>query len=305
MLSFLMALVGGLFMFGLGLSLIPALVIFPTLGGAEMVLLLVTFFLVFLLGGVILQTIFQPAIWGAAIAHERGPGVGASLASSLRSFPRFFLLFVLHSLVTIGGMVLFVVPGLVAAVYLVMALPIAIEDKVSGMEALRRSTALVRGRWFAVCGRVSLILLVMLGVSIGATILDVIFALVVPSEWGPFTIVSRIIANAYLFAYLTALYEGLRTSTQSEKQSSGRTATVVYASLASVAILLLGGFTALLWYSAPIIQKFALESAAELENLEDLYLSKDASFPEGNIEENRMNVFDDNSNVDDLELPVF
>lgn len=60
---------------------------------------------------------------------------------------------ILVGLATLGGFILFVLPGIWLAVKFAMAQPSLIEDGKKGTEALSASSELIKGRWWGVFGR--------------------------------------------------------------------------------------------------------------------------------------------------------
>ncbi|MCR3722821.1 MULTISPECIES: hypothetical protein [Prauserella salsuginis group] len=69
--------------------------------------------------------------------------------------------------VTVAGLVLLVVPGVVAYVFLGLAVPALVHERHSGVTvAVRRSVNLVAGAWWHVCGRLFAALLITLLISV-------------------------------------------------------------------------------------------------------------------------------------------
>jgi hypothetical protein len=72
---------------------------------------------------------------------------------------------ILTGLIVMGGMILCFVPGFIAMTVYAVAVPVAVEERIGGMDALRRSSSLTEGhRWeiFAV-----LFIIGMIGSGIG------------------------------------------------------------------------------------------------------------------------------------------
>jgi len=88
----------------------------------------------------------------AAISDENAT-VGAALKAGLRkTFPGLWLI-IASSLLITGGSLLFIVPGIVLAVWFAFGLIIVAAGEAGGLNALLRSKAAVRGHWFPVFGR--------------------------------------------------------------------------------------------------------------------------------------------------------
>ncbi len=102
-------------------------------------------------------------------------------------FP-FLWVMILQSLAVFGGLVVFFLPGIWLSVLLGYSLPVLVEDGARGLEALRASANLVRGRWWATFGRTlatglivallasltTLLLLIVIGMFVG---MDQVFRL--------------------------------------------------------------------------------------------------------------------------------
>jgi hypothetical protein len=70
----------------------------------------------------------------------------------------------LSMLVMFSGFIMFIIPGLILSTYLMFALHTRAAESVTGMNALVRSTELVRGYWFDLTGRMIFVTLVMVAV---------------------------------------------------------------------------------------------------------------------------------------------
>jgi len=70
----------------------------------------------------------------------------------------------LSMLVMFSGFIMFIIPGLILSTYLMFALHTRAAESATGMNALVRSTELVRGYWFDLTGRMIFVTLVMVAV---------------------------------------------------------------------------------------------------------------------------------------------
>lgn len=112
---------------------------------------------------------------------------------------------VLMQLVTSGGMLLLIIPGVVLSFYLAFTLAVFVAEGKRGFAALLRSYDLVRGHWWGVFGRMLLVVLVML---------VVIFAAIMVSAVVPILLVFTIplvtfLALSFATAAVVVMYESL------------------------------------------------------------------------------------------------
>ncbi|GEM_PF-5041074 len=73
------------------------------------------------------------------------PSLGEAISKGFSRFPAILWVSFLVTIFTTLGMILFIVPGIVVAVMLSLALPVTVLERKSGMEALRRSARLTSG----------------------------------------------------------------------------------------------------------------------------------------------------------------
>lgn len=92
--------------------------------------------------------------------------------------------FVLSAFVVWGGLVLFVIPGIIVAILIYLSQYVYAVEGVRGMNALLRSRELVQGYWGALAGRVVLVGLVFMGILIGfGIVIGIIAAAVGMDTW--------------------------------------------------------------------------------------------------------------------------
>lgn len=91
--------------------------------------------------------VFYSGVLGESVAAERAKGRPAGLLTTLRSLPYLRLLAVeaLYIGAVVIGLVLFIVPGVVAFAWFALAGPLTTIDGLRPTEAMRRSFELVRG----------------------------------------------------------------------------------------------------------------------------------------------------------------
>ena len=80
----------------------------------------------------------KPSVSFASVWNQLPRAIGASFFAAVLIF---------------GGFLLLIIPGIILAVRYCMVLPAVVLDQSRGSEALNRSKTLVKGRWWAVFGR--------------------------------------------------------------------------------------------------------------------------------------------------------
>ncbi len=98
--------------------------------------------------------------------------LGELLSGPRDGFVRLTIAYVLLSLVLGIGFVLLVVPGLVALTFLWVAWPLVVLEEASGIDAMKRSAAIVEGYKLKITG----IILVLVGIYLGLGIVQVSIA---------------------------------------------------------------------------------------------------------------------------------
>jgi hypothetical protein len=97
----------------------------------------------------------------ALVLDDRRPTVGASIRAALGMLPAYFLVSLLSGLMILGGLLLFVAPGLYLIGRLSAAGPaLVVERRRNPVDVIRRSFAVTQGNGWAVLG---LIILVFIG----------------------------------------------------------------------------------------------------------------------------------------------
>jgi hypothetical protein len=110
-------------------------------------------FLVAVLGLLILQILYGAVAWAVAtVLVGRQPDIGESYRFGYRRMWSILLVGVLFALAVFGGLILFVVPGVIFAVRFSVSVPALVVEGRRGTEALSRSWNLVRGYSWPVFG---------------------------------------------------------------------------------------------------------------------------------------------------------
>ncbi len=122
-------------------------------------------------------------------------GIRDALAVGWKKLWAFLWLFSIIGYIIAGGYLLFIIPGVIFSVWFIFAQYILASEQIGGMNALLRSKAYVKDRWFDVCIRI----LVMWAISAGVGMvpfLGIILAFLIT----PFSMI---------YSYL--IYEELKT----------------------------------------------------------------------------------------------
>ncbi len=107
-----------------------------------------------------------------AAAIDEGATVGTALKAGLRKILPGLWIMLASSVLIMGGSLIFIVPGIVLAVWFAFSPVIVASGEARGLNALLRSKAAVKGRWFPVFGR--LFLLNLLASVLSATIIGIL-----------------------------------------------------------------------------------------------------------------------------------
>jgi len=94
--------------------------------------------------------------------------VGECLRVGLANISSVFIVALLVGLITAGGLILCVIPGIIAAVVYSVAVPVAVQEKLWEMDALRGSASLTKGYRWDIFG--VLFVLSIIGIGLGIAI---------------------------------------------------------------------------------------------------------------------------------------
>ncbi len=129
-----------------------------------------------LIGLVFVVAVIAYSIWvqGAQIFVYDLPAGEVGLQKALHKSKAFirslFIVIILQGLVTFGAFALLVIPGIIMSVFLVFSTYFALLDHKQGLNALLASKEYVKGYWWPVFGRIIVLILVAIGVSIVVSI---------------------------------------------------------------------------------------------------------------------------------------
>ncbi len=135
-------------------------------------------------------------------------GVKSALDKSKAMIKPLIWVIILSMLVTLGGSLLFVVPGIILLIYLIFSSYVTILDGHRGMDALLASKEYVSGYWWALVGRLLLLVLLALLFGIAVNILIAILFAIGLHQLAPVIhSVSNIILAPFMVAYMYLLFK--------------------------------------------------------------------------------------------------
>ena len=215
---------------------------------------------------VILAILIQVAVIHAALTQTNGTTTpfADSLAWARRNFFGWLWLVVLSGLVVLGGWMLLVIPGVIAAVYIAFSQYVFVDENTKGLAALQRSRQLVYGKFASVLWRlfVMMVFLVALYIPIavvGAIILGTAtegIAVLVVSVLEGF--VSGIVGVLVAY-YMANLYRSLKSMPTNPVQP-----TAWYQAYAGIGVLLFIALITIPILFATAIQEFGASLDSEL-----------------------------------------
>ena len=181
------------------------------------------------------------AIWAKAALlftikdSEEKIGIRESFKRSKKYIAPYFLVSILVGLVSFGGVILFIIPGIIVCTMVMFSLFVLVCEDVRGMDALAKSREYIRGQWLPVFGRVLLIALIFLVLSMIPLL-------------GAF--ISMLFLTPFMMVYIYTMYKNLKeirgeiTLAQTSKSNSKKI------------------FTALLVFSIIVIPLFIIFGAS-------------------------------------------
>lgn len=177
-----------------------------------------SFFLAVLM--VIITVFFTAMLYILMNEDDNRAGFGSLFKKAGRVFWPLVITGIVSLLVTGGGFILFVIPAIILSIYFSQSTMVTISEGVSGMTALRRSRAMIQGKWGQILWRYIVITfvlvlanVVLLGllklIGVGAEAADDTATTIVGTIFGPLIV-----------AYNVELYQELK-GTKGEMGSKG------------------------------------------------------------------------------------
>lgn len=163
---------------------------------------------------VIVASIFMGIAMIQAVMNPSLSVMGA-YRSSTPFFWRYVILSILVTLAVFAGFLLLIIPGIIFSVWFAFSYYILIAEGTGGIDAMKQSKRMVSGKWFAVFGRLAVLVIVGIGIGLIFGLLGALFDEFIGAGVAA---VTNLILNAILtpisIAYVYVLYLELKPSTQ-------------------------------------------------------------------------------------------
>ena len=215
---------------------------------------------------VVVAVMLQVAVIHTTIKHAQGAAVpfADSFAWARSHFFLWLWLVVLSGLVLLGGWMLFIVPGIIASVYIAFSQYVFVGEGLTGMAALQRSRQLVYGKFSAVLWSLLVMMLFVIAIYIPVAIVVALLVSVVPASMEgliPSLIEGMVsgLVGVFVAYYMTGLYRALQDMNPAEVAP-----TIwykVYVGVGAIFFVLLVGLIA---FFASIADEFGIDGESTL-----------------------------------------
>lgn len=148
----------------------------------------------FLIIGIIVSLWAQVALFYAVKERDRKIGIKEALDKGWHKLLSYFWISLLSGFIVAGGLLLFIIPGIILSIYFSLAAYVLVSESKKGTAVLFRSKQLVKGYWWKVFRRL-LVLSFVLGliavpINIIAEIFDLVFiASIISMLIAPFSVI--------------------------------------------------------------------------------------------------------------------
>lgn len=214
-------------LFGSRVGVSPDLSLFPN------ILVIVTLALLFL-AIMILQIWSQSALLFAIKDGAENIGVKESYRRGWHKIGSIFWIGLLSGIIVMGGYLLFVIPGIIFAVWFSLAVYIVIAEGSGGMNAILKSKEYVKGYWWEVLWRFIFIGLVVFGINIVAMIASAIIPII------PNLLMIFITPLTVIYSFL--VYKNLKAIKGEVKSEFSFSEKIKFIAVGILGILLIAGF---------------------------------------------------------------
>jgi len=168
-------------------------------------------------GLVIFAVLIQVAVIYIAIKHATGEvaTIKDAIVWARSNFFSWIWLVLLSGLVVMGGWLLFIIPGIIAAVYIAFSQYVFVDEGIRGIAALQRSRQLVYGKFAPVLWRLFVMMVFMVVLFIPAAILAALLAPTASEDTTALVVVvleglvSGLVGVLVAY-YMTTLYQSLK-----------------------------------------------------------------------------------------------
>ncbi len=133
-------------------------VLYEMLSGLS--LLSIVLMILLIIVGVLVNTWIYLSLYYAIWKREENIDIKTALKNGFEKILSGFWINILVGLAILGGLVLFIIPSIIFAIWFAFSLYILVAENKKGTSALKRSRFLVQGRWLPVAGRLFLITLI-------------------------------------------------------------------------------------------------------------------------------------------------
>lgn len=197
----------------IGIMILPALLlllfsILPLIPSLRLNFPALIFFIpLILLIFIIVQIWASIALLYAIKEREEKIGIREAFAKGWHRIISYFWISLLVGIITLVGFLLFIIPGIIFAIWFGLAAYVLVAEGLTGMKALSRSKQLVSGYWWPVFGRILVVFLIVIVLNLIISVLNMprIIQSVISLFLGPF------FATYYFLIYgdLKKLKEGV------------------------------------------------------------------------------------------------
>ena len=169
-------------------------------------LLFILLISIFIIGGSIIYSWLTMSALYVIKEREQKLSIGRALRKGWSRWVSYLWISSLVGLCVVGGVILLIIPGIIFFVWFAFSQYLLADQDIKGTKALSQSKALIKGYWWPVFGRLMLIILITMGISMVLGLIPFIGNLFIQLLLTPFVLV-----------FYFVLYEDLKRV----KESSG------------------------------------------------------------------------------------
>jgi MFS family permease len=190
----------------------------------------------------IIQLWGQTAIFTASVEVEESIGFKGALRKGWKKTFSYWWLGILSGFITLGGILLFVIPAIILSVWFSMGGFVLLKEDVKGMNALLKSREYIKGHWWGVLGRI-----LAMGVVVGCVLIPIYALEAVAQNQIVNTIASLVflVIAPVFYIYLYLLYKSLVSIKGSFEFVPKRITKLVFIALTAFGILVI---PIMFWY---------------------------------------------------------
>lgn len=186
----------------IGVSIVLGIVGVTTLALGNSSLSIGTLFVALLVAVVLFLVNVVIQAWGQAAmlfaaTHTQGITFSGAFRGGWKMMGPVFWTSTLAGLITMAGLILFIIPGIIIGVYYSLALVVCVVEGKKGTDALRQSKALVSGHWFKVFWR-------QLALGLLASVVDWLVTRILGNSAG--SLLNFILALVFIPVYTLFMY---------------------------------------------------------------------------------------------------